>query len=626
MKNKTILYITVLILVFSFSGCEEYLEIPPEAALFDEDIFTSYENFQGFQDEIMERIVDYNRHGARRNHSIGGEAVSLDNFACARGNQGLYSQNGGLMGTTSIYRPHTEGGTQEEAHSGLYTDMWEAVRMANICLLKLEEGWLTNATEDEVNWLEGQALFFRAFWHYEYVRNFGTIPYIDLLIPNGEELNYMRRHWSYEKDGRTYTDTQAVFERVVEDMEAAAELLPSTWPDPSRNYGRPTRLAALGYKAKALQFSASPLFNEQATGVLDYDMDLLARCIAASQAVIDETKTQIGLQPAGMPVVNSDGLTNFEDFQTMYTTSVGQVQPGTLEVLFKKPTNAYGNINLRQTGGRSYGDRQLTNQHGAQGSQQYVDKFEMADGTRYRPEYDQDVTRRWVGRDPRFYRTFYVHGDQISNITLNQSDGQRSRAFNCYVIRKYFGDGVNKDNVGDFCYATPYLRLADIYLTYAEAAYETTLSYTTVPAGGNMTAEEAVDIVRSRAGMPSVAATLPDYDAYTIPNSTELDSDPAFRLLYRNERAVELAYEGSYWYDIRRWKRAHLKDGAPIEVLNFDLVGGNSDVSNPVDDATVVRIPAENSGTFVFKEQHYWMPFRDDMIFYSENWEQNPGW
>ena len=96
--------------------------------------------------------------------------------------------------------------------------------------------------------------------------------------------------------------------------------------------------------------------------------------------------------------------------------------------------------------------------------------------------------------------------------------------------------------------------------------------------------------------------------------------------LYRNERAVELAYEGQYWYDIRRWKVAHYKDGTPIQILKFDLIGGNSDVANPVDDGNVVRIKAPDSGNFVFKEPHYWMPFLDEDVFYAESWEQNPGW
>ena len=125
-------------------------------------------------------------------------------------------------------------------------------------------------------------------------------------------------------------------------MEAAAELLPSVWPDPNINWGRPTKLSALGFMAKALQQSASPLFNQHSTGVLDYDNDLLARCIVACQEVIDLAKSVIGQQPAGMPQVNADGLTDMADYQRIFTCQDGEIQPGTLEVLWKKPNGAFG--------------------------------------------------------------------------------------------------------------------------------------------------------------------------------------------------------------------------------------------------------------------------------------------
>ena len=629
MKRNSIYCLILLAVTMFFLGCEDYLEVPVEAGLTEEDIFSTYNGFQGFQDEIVEMIVDYNRHGARRSHAIGGEALAYDGFSVTKANLGLYGQtNGGLMGSYSIFLPHDEGSDNEEAHYGLYTHMWKAVRIANICLDRLESGILVDATTEQKNWLKGQALFFRAFWHYEYVKVWGTIPYVDTIVADGQEYKWMNRHWSYEKNGKTYNDCQAVFERVVEDMEAAAELLPTVWPSPNVNYGRPTKIAALGFKAKALQFSASPLFNEQSTGVLGYNEDLLARCIPACQEVIDLAKSVIGLQPAGMPQVNADGLTEMADYTRMFAYQNGNIQSGTMEVLFKKPNNAFGAMLISQTAGRTYGDFQLTQQHGAVGNCQFADKFEMADGTRYRPEYDQITAKRWKGRDPRFYKNFYVHGDSVGTIGINQANGQRAQSFNCFIVRKFLADGASKDNSTGFGYANPYLRLADIYLTYAEAAYELSGDYSSVPAGGSMSAADAVNIVRSRAGMPDVANTLANYN-YLIPESEEnayVNNPDPFRVLYRNERAVELAYECMYWYDIRRWKIAHYKDGTPLQSLAFDLVGGNKTLLNPVDDASVVRVKAQFSGEFVFKDAHYWVPFRDDIIFFTSGWEQNPGW
>jgi len=177
-------------------------------------------------------------------------------------------------------------------------------------------------------------------------------------------------------------------------------------------------------------------------------------------------------------------------------------------------------------------------------------------------------------------------------------------------------DGASYKNMGKATYSTPFLRLADIYLTYAEAVYESTGSYTSIPGGLSMSAADAINLVRARVGQPDVATTLPFYENAALPNSCETDDDSAFRLLYRNERHVELAYEGQFWFDIRRWKRAHLKNGVPIQQLVFD--GKNS-----VDENTVRR---KTVTPYVFTDAHYWLPFPVAMTRYSKDWEQNPGW
>jgi len=504
--------------------------------------------------------------------------------------------------------------------AGLYTSMWENIRICNICLEKLESGLLKDATDEQRNWLKGQALFFRAYYYYEFVRSFGTVPYIDKVLSPTEQN--MKRHWTYEKNGKTYKDVQACFERIVDDLDEAATLLPAVWPSPNINWGRPTKLTALGFKAKALQYSASPLFNEQATGVADYNKELLDRCALACKDVIDLAISLTGTQPAGMPAVNADGLTPWANLRTVFATADG-TQPGTPEVLFHRQVNAFGAPIVSQSTARNYGQNQLTGQKAAQGSQNYLDKFEMKDGSRYKIDYDKNPARRWTDRDNRFKFNFYVHGDKVDKITLNFSAAQLSAdgALNSNAVRKFLCDNITKNNPGLATFSTPLLRLADIYLTYAEAVFESTGSYNTIPAGLNMSAEDAVNKIRLRAGQPTVAATLPFYEKNPIPNSEELATDPAFRLLYRNERAVELAYEGVYWFDLRRWKRAHLKDGQQLQALTFDV--GSSGTPRPIIESSVKRV---NVTSYVFKNQHYWMPFEASLTRFTVDWEQNPGW
>jgi starch-binding outer membrane protein, SusD/RagB family len=610
MKRYLIKINLTLIVTLMMFACTEYLNIPPEAAITEEQIFGTYASFQGFQDKLLNNLVDYNNHGARVTHSVGGEALSPSGQSVFNGNLGNYMY---LLTNRGIY-------TTAESNvmsAGLYTSMWENIRIANMCLEKLESGILTDATDEQRSWLKGQALFFRAYYYYEFVRSFGTVPYIDKVL-SAEEQD-MNRHWTYTKSGKTYKDVQAVFERIVEDFDAAAAILPATWPSPNINWGRPSKLAALGFKAKALQFSASPLFNEQANGISDYDKDLLNRCALACKETIDLAVSLVGSQPAGMPATDADGLSKWEDLRRAFCTFDG-TQPYTPEVLFNRPIGRFGAPIVSQSTARNYGQNQLTGQKAAQGSQNYLDKFEMKDGSRYKVEYDKNKARRWDDRDKRYDFNFYMHGDKVDKITLDFSAAKLSAdgALNSNAVRKFLWDNVTRNNPGQATFSTPLLRLADIYLTYAEAVFESTGSYNTIPAGLSMSAEQAVNKIRARAGQPDVATTLPFYANNPLPGTCELASDPAFRVLYRNERAVEFAFEGVYWFDIRRWKRAHLQDGVQLQALLFDI-----DNKKAIIESTVRRVDVT---AYVFKDQHYWMPFETSLTRFTSDWEQNPGW
>src|SRR5690554_6818555 len=101
MKTFKNLVILTGIFTLLLTSCEEYLNIPPEADISDEEIFGTYESFQGFQDRLAVYLSDYNRHGERRCHSIGGEAIApVANQAVNAGNIGDYWR---LMRELSIY-------------------------------------------------------------------------------------------------------------------------------------------------------------------------------------------------------------------------------------------------------------------------------------------------------------------------------------------------------------------------------------------------------------------------------------------------------------------------------------------------------------------------------------------
>ncbi len=111
-----------------------------------------------------------------------------------------------------------------------------------------------------------------------------------------------------------------------------------------------------------------------------------------------------------------------------------------------------------------------------------------------------------------------------------------------YYLRKTWGEqSVNNKTTPQ--YTDPIIRLGELYLNYAEAANEAYGPNGMAP-GASMTALQALNKIRARAEMPNVL------NAY-------VGSKDLLRQRIKNERTIELCFEGShYFHDIRRWKDA----------------------------------------------------------------------
>ena len=108
-----------------------------------------------------------------------------------------------------------------------------------------------------------------------------------------------------------------------------------------------------------------------------------------------------------------------------------------------------------------------------------------------------------------------------------------------YYLRKYNNYKSALSNNADG--AVRLFRLAELYLNFAEAAYQSNGPDAAINMGGtmSMSARDAVNAIRRRAGMPDFPAGM------TV---------DAFAKKYRNERRVELAFEEHRFFDVRRWK------------------------------------------------------------------------
>ena len=161
--------------------------------------------------------------------------------------------------------------------------------------------------------------------------------------------------------------------------------------------------------------------------------------------------------------------------------------------------------------------------------------------------------------------------------------------------------GSNSNGYNTISYPWPIIRLAQMYLLYAEALNEVS---------GPATAYEWIDKVRARAGLKGVVQSWSSYSK----NAAKPTTKEGLRDIIQRERMIELAFEGKRNWDLRRWKKADLYLNMPIN--SWDLE--QESVAN------YYRVRQIFSPVFTTKD--YFWPLAENSVVVNPNLVQNPGW
>ncbi len=185
-------------------------------------------------------------------------------------------------------------------------------------------------------------------------------------------------------------------------------------------------------------------------------------------------------------------------------------------------------------------------------SQNLVDAFPMENGHPIAdPTSGYDATNPYEGRDPRLAQYILYNGNMIGDKTIftgvgagiNRLDSISQKSTRSgYYLKKLLRPDVTISSDGtttDQEHFNIFLRYTDMFLVFAEAANE--LGGPNFMVGG-MSARDVISAIRQRAGI-----TQPD--AY-LQSVTSLED---MRALIRNERRLELCFEGHRFWDMRRW-------------------------------------------------------------------------
>ena len=622
-------YSLVRVSLVLLSSCEDYLDKEPETIVGPEEAFKNFANFQGFTEELYMCIPDFSNAYWTNSFNWGDDEITSADMNYHIVNKfddgdfwGWQREYDG-WGASWLDRGDAASRNNDRFTKDIWNNMWYGIRKANLGLENMD--LLTDATTEEKNFIRGQLLFFRGWFHFQLIQYFGGLPYINSVLPSDGALREPRLSY------RECADLAAA------DLRGAADLLPVNWDGTqpgSRTQGkndlRINKIMALGYLGKNYLWAASPLMNFESTGARTYDAEYSKMAASA----FGELLTLV--ENGGTPY----SLLAFEDYSdNFYTIGQGWRIPGGTEAIFRGPYFGANGSNYGTT--KQYQPAVLQDASNFMPTANYVNYYGMANGlpitdiTKPDPVSGYDPQYPWKDRDPRFYHDIIYDGVQVvqgsmpDDVEANRyanlftggsyrdvSTGSRTGFLNYKFIpitANRYDDGFNYGN--NLNLHLPWMRLSDVYLMYAEAAAQGYGSPNGKSGNFSRTAIEAVNVVRERAGVGPVSITGGDDVASGL---------GGFMSELRRERAVELAFEGHRINDLRRWMLLISKPYTVKTSLEFDRAGDFS-----TEDPTLNRVLNIREEIILernYSSKHYWLPLKTADVSLYEEFSQNPGW
>ena len=624
MKNFKITIVLLVGVLLPFS-CEEYLDIAPEAEIDVTDVFATFESTQGFVEEMYNLVCEYGTAGhSFQDYTFGDDTFRNGQFSTQvdRGLlNGWVNQRFAYLGKqTHQNRDGDTNNNQPRRRPRVWRGSMQGIRKANVVIAN--EDLMVGLTQAEKNVVLGQAYFFRAFFHNEIMKFWGRFPHITQVY-----------------DGAIDTPRPETYREVAlsvnEDYKKAIELLPVNWDNEpygqrtlGENAGRVTKGAAYAFQGKNLLWAASPLMvfnNEPGINTYTYDTELAAM---AAEAFAEVFK----LEQAGEYSLAK----NMEDYKKVLWETPSNTWPGLVpeahELIFagsgassSGQTRAFMVTGVPRAIAQNFGGNSSATHNfihynfGMANGLSIEDDMSGAYGT---PTYDP--LRPFDNRDPRFYEWIFSDRSLISDRGGVPAKDQRAQLWDDgqgnfgshrgssnlsvtgYMFKKFYPeiDGQHHVQRGNniirrFYGMRLHMRLTDVYLMYAEALH-VARGPRTASSAFPLTAEQAINTLRARAGIPNVNAAI------VADNNKVLDE-------VRRERTVELSYEGHRWMDIRRWGVAHEEKYRIKTGLFFD------EDWTFFEEFTVIERVCEYP-------KHYWLPFEPNQTQFYEGFPQNPGW
>ncbi|KAA6344783.1 RagB/SusD family nutrient uptake outer membrane protein [termite gut metagenome] len=463
-----------------------------------------------------------------------------------------------------------------------WAECYMVIRKANVFLNNVD--YATTTSEAKRKRLIAEAKLHKALAHFELFKRYGGIPIMDNVLDMSGDINIPRG------------TVEECVNYMVRLCDEAADALPTRYPD--NDYGRFTKGAALGVKAKILLYAASPLYNEkpvpEATEINRYALPDRDRWRLAVEAAL-----------AVMNLTNADGTPAHELFPSYQRTFFTRI--GNTESIIMKQQAMTNNVEKANAPSGYQGARGNTN-----ATLELINMYELKSGLKSEDDPDYNPQKPYEGRDDRFKQSIIYNGMTLWEREVEFFVGgadypATSGVKGCvtgFTMFKHIDPqsrivSPEKTTFHDW----PVLRYAEILLIYAESMNE----FLGMDDGDIVSDEkiyECVNATRARGGLDPVS------------NLTKAE----MRELIHRERTIELAFEDQRCHDLKRWREAEvvlnqpvhgvqiIKDGANI-IYNYEVNGEPYEVERRI-----------------FPMKFYFYPIPQNELDKNTALVKNPGW
>ncbi len=638
-KYNSLTILVAFLLGLSGFSCRDYLDVVPDNIPTVDHAFNKRLEAENFLYGLYSFLPNFSDPTINPAFLAGDEAWLNDNLAGI--NLRIWQIAKGEQGTdapVANYWASKQAGSNLKGGKPIFT----AIRDCNIFLENIHKPADLSDLEREL-WI-AEVKFLKAYYHFWLLRMYGPIPIIDKNLPI-----------SASSEAQIYREPiDKVVEYIVNLLDEASKNLPLTIEDISSYLGRVTQPIALAVKAQVLVHAASPLFNgntDYADFVDNRGINLFPQTYETSKwgKAIEALNEAIEVShEAGHELYDfkSSGVTTQMNDKTILAMQVrgavterwnneiiwGDARNSNLIQTFAHPVftaEQQGTTHLH----RSYAPtlrvvEQFYTENGVPIDEDKnwvnTDLYEIREGDKEHEFYIREgfeTINLHFNREARFYGaisfdggTFFGMGNisdknlPITNFKFASVGWLRFERHSTtgYLVKKVIPWRTSIQPTSGtpnyFRYAFPIIRLADLYLMYAEALNE----YKETP---DADIYEFIDLVRNRTGLNGVVESWVNH---SIQPDKPLSKE-GMRNIIRLERMNELAFEGSRFWDLRRWKLSEYYMNRPIRGLSiFEL------------DNKFYKVREIYNPNFELKD--YLWPIRQSDLLRNQNCVQNPNW